>query len=337
MQNKIDFVIPWVDGSDPAWVAEKCRYLDQDFDSVLNDTTRYRDWNILKYWFRGVEKFAPWVNRIFFVTCGQVPDFLNLEHPKLRFVQHKEYIPARWLPTFSANPIELNLHRIPDLSEQFVYFNDDMFVVAPTTPDDFFRDGLPCDQGVLGLLTPWKGDTPAALHWVLNDIFYINHHFNKKESIERNRDKWFNPVYGPLQERTDRLMYWNCFTGFYIPHIQQSFLKSTFDKVWAAEPQVLEETSSHRFRGSMDVNQYLMRFWQLASGEFSPYPKSGQYYNLQTDPIRFIQKDVQAKGYKTVCLNDGYDAISHTRFLSICGELQSWLEALLPEKSGFER
>lgn len=337
MVNKIDFVIPWVDGNDSAWVAEKSKYLGQDFDPVLNGVTRYRDWNILKYWFRAVEKFAPWVNRVFFVTCGQVPDFLNLEHPKLRFVQHKEYIPSQWLPTFSANPIELNLHRIPDLSEQFVYFNDDMFVVAPTEPEDFFQHGLPCDQGVLGLLTPWKGDTPAAFHWIVNDIYYINRHFNKKDVIEKHQDKWFNPLYGSLQERTDRLMYWNCFTGFYTPHIQQSFLKSTFNKVWAAEPKVLEETSSHRFRNSLDVNQYLLRYWQLASGDFAPYPKSGQFYNLQSNSVSFIQKDIQTKGYKTACLNDGYDAISEVQFLNTCTELQAWLDALLPEKSSFER
>lgn len=336
MVNKIDFVIPWVDGSDPLWLAEKQRHLHSDDNLVTNCEARYRDWNTLKYWFRAVEKFAPWVNRVFFVTCGQVPDFLNLEHPKLRFVQHKEYIPSQWLPTFSANPIELNLHRIPDLSEQFVYFNDDMFVVAPTEPEDFFQNGLPCDQGVLGLLTPWKGDTPAALHWVLNDIFYINHHFNKNESIEKHHDKWFNPIYGSLQERTDRLMYWNCFTGFYTPHIQQSFLKSTFNKVWAAEPEVLKETSSHRFRNSLDVNQYLMRFWQLASGDFAPYPKSGQYYGLYNCDFSTLSKDIHEKGYKTICLNDS-EMVSNECFVSQRQHCLSWFETLLSEKSSFER
>lgn len=337
MQNKIDFVIPWVDGRDPVWAAEKCKYLNKDFDSVANGDTRYRDWNILKYWFRAVEKFAPWVNRVFFITCGQVPDFLNLEHPKLRFVQHKEYIPNQWLPTFSSHVIELNLNRIPDLAEHFVYFNDDMFIVAPTAPEDYFQDGLPCDQGILGLLTPWTGNTPASYYWTVNDLFYINKHFKKKEAMEKYHDKWFNPLYGSFQERTDRLMYWNCFTGFYTPHIQQSFLKSTFEEVWAAEPHLLEETSSHRFRTSSDVNQYFFRYWQLASGKFVPYPKSGQYYNLQSTPVNVIAKDIRQKQYKTACLNDGYNDITDEQFHQISADLQTWLGTLLPEKSSFER
>jgi hypothetical protein len=106
---------------------------------------RYRDMRILKYWFRAVEKYAPWVNRIHFVTWGHLPDWLNTQHPKLHIVSHKDYIPEEYLPTFSSHPIELNFHRIPGLSEHFVYFNDDTFLNSTITPDFFFRKGKPCD------------------------------------------------------------------------------------------------------------------------------------------------------------------------------------------------
>ncbi len=336
MHDKIDFVIPWVDGNDPAWQAEKCHYLQEDDNPITNCDARYREWGTLKYWFRAVEKFAPWVNRVFFITCGQVPDFLNLEHPKLRFVQHKEYIPSQWLPTFSSHAIELNLHRIEDLSEQFVYFNDDMYLIAPTSPRDFFREGLPCDQGVLGLLTPNKGDTPVCYYWILNDIFYLNKHFNKNECLQLHHEKWFSNIYGTLQERTDRLTYWNCFTGFYTPHIQQSFLKSTFSEVWAAEPSLLAEVSSHRFRMDMDVNQYLMRYWQLAKGAFAPYPKSGQHYSLHNCNFEKITSDIRANGYKTLCLNDS-EIVTAAEYAQRRRDCLAWFEALLPEKSSFER
>lgn len=336
MQKEIDFVIPWVDGSDPLWLAEKQKYLRSDENLVTNCDARYREWGLLKYWFRAVEKFAPWVNRIFFITCGQVPDFLNLDHPKLRFVQHKDYIPAACLPTFSSHVIELNLHRIPDLSENFVYFNDDVYLVAPTTPEDFFRNGLPCDQGVLGLITPWKSGSPSVYYWILNDIYYINKHFNKNKVLESNHDKWFNPLYGSLQERTDRLNYWNCFVGFYTPHIQQSFLKSTFKEVWATEPELLKEVSSHRFRSNLDVNQYLMRYWQLCKGTFAPYPKSGQHYGLYNCNFQTLSKDIHEKGYKTICLNDS-EMISDDCFVSQSRDCFTWFESMFPEKSGFER
>lgn len=66
--DKIDFVLPWVDGSDSAWIKQRNEYL-----GIKNDQTqdsRFRDWENLQYWFRGVEKFAPWVNHIYFVTWG---------------------------------------------------------------------------------------------------------------------------------------------------------------------------------------------------------------------------------------------------------------------------
>ena len=69
----IDFVIPWVDGSDLEWRKSKNKYSGKIDEPVDITDARYRDWDILKYWFRGVEKYAPWVHKIYFVTCGQKP------------------------------------------------------------------------------------------------------------------------------------------------------------------------------------------------------------------------------------------------------------------------
>ena len=126
MNEKIDFVIMWVDGSDPKWLQEKNKYSTNkiDVDDAIN---RYRDMGTLKYWFRSVEKYTPWVNKIHFITCGHLPDWLNTNNPKLNIVKHEDYIPKEYLPTFSANPIELNLHRINELEEKFVLFNDEIF------------------------------------------------------------------------------------------------------------------------------------------------------------------------------------------------------------------
>ena len=117
----IDFVILWVDGNDPKWQSEKATY-DSNINDDSNSASRYRDWGLLPYWFRGVEKFTPWVNKIHFVTWGHVPEFLNLNNPKLNIVNHKDFIPEEYLPTFSSHAIELNIHRIPGLSEKFIYF-----------------------------------------------------------------------------------------------------------------------------------------------------------------------------------------------------------------------
>ena len=139
MEEKIDFVITWVDDSDPKWRKEFEYYSAQDRRTINTDACRYRDWDTLRYWFRGVEKFAPWVNKIYFVTYGHLPKWLNTDNSKLVIVKHEEFIPAEYLPTFNSFAIEFFFHKIEGLSEKFVYFNDDMFLIDSVSPERFFK------------------------------------------------------------------------------------------------------------------------------------------------------------------------------------------------------
>ena len=173
---KIDFVIPWVDGGDPEWLKEKNEYSGRKTEEDDDRSIRFRDWETLKYWFRGVEKNAPWVNRIHFITWGHLPKWLNTDHPKIHIVNHKDYIPEKYLPTFSSHVIELNMHRIPELSDNFVYFNDDIFILDTVKEEDFFVDGVPRDLCVSNAITPRLGEFSPIL---LQTTSYINKHFNK--------------------------------------------------------------------------------------------------------------------------------------------------------------
>ena len=150
MNENIDFVVPWVDGNDDKWIEERKKNK-EGFDGGDDNECRFRDWGLLKYWFRSIERNAPWMRKVHFITYGHLPSFLNPNCPKLHIVKHKDYIPHQYLPTFSANPIELNMHRIEDLSECFVYFNDDMFILDHTTPEFFFKNGKPCDSAVMNV------------------------------------------------------------------------------------------------------------------------------------------------------------------------------------------
>lgn len=196
----IDLVLPWVDGSDPEWLKEKNRYNGKQLtDEQVNYQTRqYRDWDSLRFLFRGVEEFMPWIRKIHFVTNGQKPEWLNLDCKKLNWVNHEDYIPKKYLPTFSSHPIELNFHRIDDLVEHFIYFNDDTFVLRSTKSTDFFtKDGLPKDQSVLFRI---PGATYGDIfgHFQLNDIGVINQNFNRTEVIKKHWKKLFSPKNGLL-------------------------------------------------------------------------------------------------------------------------------------------
>ena len=124
MNFDIDFVVLWVDGSDSEWIKSFNSFLSEELSSKKIDVSeeRYRDAGLLKYWFRGVEKCAPWVRKIHFVTCGQKPDWLNTDNSKLHLVNHSDYIDSKYLPLFNSEAIEISMHKIPDLAEYFVYF-----------------------------------------------------------------------------------------------------------------------------------------------------------------------------------------------------------------------
>ena len=327
MNNKIDFLICWVDGSDPAWQSEKEKFSNKH--ELDGHECRYRDWDNLHYWFRGVEKFAPWVNNIYFVTWGHVPAWLNTAHPQLQIVRHEDFINAKHLPTFSVRPLEINLHNIKGLEEQFVYFNDDMFVIKPVKKTDFFVRGKPRDIAVMDIAI--KGDIIHSCA-VYNSIMVINKHFNKQKMIKENYANWFNPLYGKYLIKTILLSPWKIITGFYTPHLPNAFLKSTFSEVWEMESEQLEQTCARRFRSQMDLNQYLFRFWQLASGNFSPGPNIGRQFNMGSNPREAINA-LKKQKYKILCLNDS-ELVNN--FNEIKQELITAFDRLFPDKSKFE-
>ena len=94
----IDAVIPWVDGNDPLWLKQKSEYSSDITSSVRSFD--YQEWGLLKYWFRGIEECAPWIRNVFFITWGHIPEWLNRENEKLIIVNHKDYIPEKYLVLF---------------------------------------------------------------------------------------------------------------------------------------------------------------------------------------------------------------------------------------------
>ena len=101
--------------------------------------SRFADNEELKYSLRSVEKHAPWVRNIFIVTNGQIPSWLDMDNPRLKIVTHEElFLNKSHLPTFSSPAIESHLHRIPGLSQKFIYLNDDVMFADDVWPDDFY-------------------------------------------------------------------------------------------------------------------------------------------------------------------------------------------------------
>ena len=325
----IDFVITWVDNQDLTWRAKRTEYIG-DLSKDRSAEVRYRDWNTLRYWFRGVERFAPWVRYVFFVTDAQKPDWLNLDHPKLKWVKHTDYIPDEYLPTFSSNVIELNLFRIKELSENFVYFNDDVFLIDSVNEKDFFKSDLPCDLPLLGPLLP-DGQFASIL---FNNAYLINRHFCLRQSITKNIHLWMRKQnfsgYFRLLEYGRRPALSNSVNR----HIHMSLMKKTYTTLWETEYDILNSTCLNKSRSKDDVSAYCIRDWQLFSGQFVPERPIGKAFSTAIltqnhKPLEFMLK---RKG-KIICLNDNENENEFElhRHLII-----DTFEKILPNRSSFE-
>ena len=330
---EIDFVLPWVDGADPAWQAQKARFAPAEGQDARE--ARFRDWGTLRYWFRGVAAFAPWVRRVHFVTWGHVPAWLNADEPRLRIVRHQDYIPPEYLPTFSSHAIELNMHRIPDLSEHFVYFNDDVYLTAPVREQDFFRNGLACDTCRL-TMTHARSVNDVFAHIALNNVGLLNRHLDHAKYMRLNRRRWFSPKNGLRSvARSAMLSFWPYFTGFASPHLAVAYEKRAFEEIWLAEPRELDATCRRRFRSMADVSQLAARSWRLARGHFSPSRPLGMPFFPSGDAgVARAARAIVSQQFRMLCVNDddaGFDfELERDRLIAA-------FEQILPAKCSFER
>ena len=327
----IDFVITWVDMNDPQWQAAFAEYSGKP-ENTKNGVSeaRFRDYGFLKYWFRGVEKFAPWVRKIHFVTSGQKPEWLDENNPKLNLVHHKDYIPEQFLPTYNSVVIERYIHKIPGLAEHFVYFNDDFYIINNVNTDRFFRNGLPCDIATFLYNPSWS-------QWykrIKNNLRIINRHFDKKEVMRRDHDKWFDKSYGARARWNYILRPYGKFITLRTPHNAQPYLKSTFEEVWAVAGKELTETSVNRFRALNDLTPELFRTWQICRGNFEPY---NTYSDTKMFPLMIRPKQavraIYNQSYSLICLNDNVHSRNYEQVME---NIRNAFESILPEKSSFE-
>ncbi len=325
----VDFVVLWVDGDDPAWREEFLKARQKAGRDADGAVIRYRDWATLRYWFRGVERFAPWVRKIHFITWGHLPDWLDTSHPKLHIVRHEEYLPEAYRPTFNSNTLELNLHRIEGLAEQFVLFNDDTFLTSACAESDFFRRGLPCD---MARLSPVQASSVG--HTIYNNLRLINA-LHPRKSLNRHLLKWLSPRYGvgPLL-KTLSLMPWSFFPGFYDHHLPQPYLKSQFHRAWERWGEELDRSCHNTLRELTDLSHWLIRYDGLCRGEFSPRNfRDSRLMNLDDQGLASACCAVSEGRYRLLCLNDSECVGDFERSKA---QLQTAFEALLPERSSYE-
>jgi len=154
----IDFIIPWVNGQEKRHLAKRLHYQREILDLAECDVeqsvsdNRFFQFDELKYTLRSIKEYAPWYRNIFLITDNQLPSFLvpsQLHLDRITIIDHSELFKRNehFLPTFNTRSIATNIHKLPQLSEYFVYGNDDFMLSAPVEPSFFFKHDLPVVMG----------------------------------------------------------------------------------------------------------------------------------------------------------------------------------------------
>lgn len=237
MDQPIDVVITWVDGNDENHQAKRMRCLQNIGGGAPASAapTRFNQVGEIKYCVQAILKFIPWIRKIFIVTDAQVPEFLKNNfagREKIILIDHQHIFRGytQFLPTFNSLTIEAFLWRIAELTEHFIYFNDDCFLLKPLTPADFFKDNKLVLRGY------WKKNKDQQ--WLNRAQKFLG--LPLKQGAEDNPHRY-------MQEQS-ALRAGLKGKFFYLPHMPFALRKSDFARCYEEYPQWLSECLQYPFR-----------------------------------------------------------------------------------------
>jgi hypothetical protein len=318
--HSIDIVYLWVDGNDPTWrrkrhrAAEKLSTGHRDAIAVYGNVEgRFRDNDELRYSLRALERFFPQHGHVYIVTDGQSPAWLR-PSSRITIIDHASLIPAASLPTFDSGNIESYIHRIPNLSERFIYLNDDVFFGAPVQASDWFDDN--------GICVAWS-DEPAVTDEPLRQDA------TSLDNACRLSHQWLAARHIDAYQHTFRTF----------AHSPRPMLRSMMVALEQAAPDLFAMVRSTTFR-TWDkptiVSDFVMR-WALAHGQATVRDYTHLYISTgEADQMQQIEQLVaQAGAVDFFCINDTTDdAQPHDPRLV---RVRAALQQILPQASPFER
>ena len=306
----IDIVVMYCNDKDSKWLKamNDCMKKEGSFDRQVIGEERYRDWDCFKYWFRSVETNCKWFNKIFLIVASpsQLPHWLDTSNPRLRVVYHDEFIPKELLPTYNSCTIELYIDNIKDLSNNYVFCNDDFYFINDIPQVMFFNNNLPVYNNKLCPLQNYSGDllnsSDATFYKILNNC----NDFRVK--VAGNKASGYEITHLPVPNKKD-------------------FGKEILDKY---ADFFIQSQGISKFRHKNNVSRQLL---VCLYRDLNPYFRANTHHNSSYVTLKstvnfddYIDKDM-------VCFNDTeqLDDFDLTK-----KHLVSFLEKRFPNKSSFE-
>lgn len=309
----VDLVYLWCDGNDPEFKRKRLETLEKykniKLDKEGTSDFRFIEMEELKYSLRSAEKYAPWIRNIYLVTYEQIPKWLNTNNPKIKVIDHKDIIPAKYLPTFNSSAIEVFLPQIPGLSEHFLFANDDMFFWGDVDKEFFFTQ-----EGGEPICRTSKRITKTPKNSLFGTTVYTAYKM-------------------VLEKFGKNVPYWS-------HHGIDSYRKSDYLECIDHFKDELELTASHKFREETDVQRMIFSYYAIAQkgAVVKEYPH--KWYDKLITRINETcyssctikkMKHFRNKDFKLFCINDGRKTTDKDRLY-----MKNMLEEKFPEKSSYE-
>lgn len=295
--GNIDFVFPYVNFLDENWIEEYNKYNSIKYNNDwFSGIARFRDFGLLKYTLRSIDKYLPWINKlhILVMSRSQIPEWINKS--TVNFIMHDEFIPKEHLPTFNSNTIEDYLPNLPSsVSNKFIYSNDDLLCFKPLKPEFFYNGGKPVysiDIRDFNTLAPGDNLRLKAFNLILN----------KTDNTRRVATTQHGPI-----------------------SYKKSWMKECYNKY-----KDIIDKSCTKFRNHKNFNQYIYAFFQMMEKTIINDRKKIKSLEVKESNIKSIM-NMDFHEYDFICFNDSNETGKEP-----WGYLLAKLEKIFPNKSKYE-
>lgn len=266
---KVSYVFPWVNPVDPVWQDE---YAKHSGNKINPDDPRFRENPLLRYHFRSIAELAPWIDEVVVIVSSKSQILPWMNTSTIKFIEHKDFIPQKYLPCFNSNTIETFLANVPT-NPYIIYSNDDFYFNSMTTINDFFtEDGTP--------------------------KFYSVKKDQCKNPFQQTCLNNFNVIRGDFPNE------YNLYEYERAPHCQTPMLRQTIREVYRKHRSTMESMVT-KFRVVEDnLNQYIYSNYQVLSGDYVKCPKNAAYFDMTLENTTSAAKEIFEPSKKLLCLND---------------------------------